>query len=135
MDAFEAIVPLVAIIFTFGIPGIVIFWYINSRHRERMRLIEKGLSPDEVKQYFQNPYYVKEKNKYSALKWGMLLAFVGLGFFISEMLMEFTDVSDGITPALLLFFAGLAFLFYYLIVSKKRNGNQVNGAKTIQAGQ
>ena len=76
-SAIGEMVPIFAIIFTFGIPGIIIFWYINARHRERMRLIEKGLSAEEIKKYFQNVYY-RGKNPYSALKWGILLAFVGL---------------------------------------------------------
>lgn len=117
----EDLIPLVAIIFVFGIPGIIIFWAIHARHREKMRLIEKGLTPDEIKQYFSG-LYKGEKNPYAALKWGMLLAFLGLGFFLSEILVETTDASDSITPAFLLFFAGLAFLIYYFIVSKRRNG-------------
>jgi uncharacterized protein DUF6249 len=112
-------IPIFAIIFTFGIPGIIIFWYINARHRERMRLIEKGLSAEEIKKYFQNVYY-RGKNPYSALKWGILLASIGLGFVLSEILNETTEMSDSITPAILLLFAGLGFLIYYLIVSKKK---------------
>ena len=27
-NAFEAIVPIVAIVMTFGIPGIILFWYL-----------------------------------------------------------------------------------------------------------
>lgn len=115
----EEFIPIVAIIFTFGIPGIIIFWYINARHRERMRLIEKGLSVEEIKKYFQNVYY-KGRNPYAALKWGILLVFIGLGFVLAEILEETTDMSDSITPALLLLFAGLGFLIYYLIVSKKK---------------
>jgi hypothetical protein len=84
------------------------------------------LSPDEVKKYFSG-LNTKERNPYSALKWGMLLTFVGLGFFVSIIVTETTDVSDGITPAFLLFFAGLGFLIYYMIVSKKKlNGSNGN---------
>jgi hypothetical protein len=125
-SAFESLIPIIGIIFVFGIPGIIIFWYIHAKHRERMRLIEKGLTPEEIKQYFSG-LYKGEKKPYSALKWGMLLAFLGLGFFLSEVLIETTDVSDSVTPAFLLFFAGLAFLIYYFIVSKKRNGIASNG--------
>ena len=128
-SAIGEMVPIFAIIFTFGIPGIIIFWYINARHRERMRLIEKGLSAEEIKKYFQNVYY-RGRNPYSALKWGILLAFVGLGFVLSEILQETTDLGDGITPAVLFVFAGLGFLIYYLIVSKKKqNGVTPNNSQ------
>jgi hypothetical protein len=128
-SAFEALIPIIGIIFTFGIPGIIIFWYINARHRERMRLIEKGLSPEEIKQYFSN-VYTKDKNPYSALKWGILLVFIGLGFVLAQILEETTEMSDSITPALLLLFAGLGFLTYYLIVSKKKqNGITPNNSQ------
>ena len=50
--AIESFIPVVAIVFTFGIPGIIIFWWLYTKHRERMRLIEKGLTPEEVKAYF-----------------------------------------------------------------------------------
>ena len=40
--AIESFIPVVAIVFTFGIPGIIIFWWLYTKHRERMRLIEKG---------------------------------------------------------------------------------------------
>lgn len=113
-------IPIIAIIFTFGIPGVIIFWYINARHRERMRLIEKGLSPEEIKQYFSN---VNRRSPYSALKWGMLLAFVGLGFFISELLVQNVHMPDSVRPASILFFAGIGFLVYYMMVRNK----QLNG--------
>ena len=128
-SAIGEMIPIFAIIFTFGIPGIIIFWYINARHRERMRLIEKGLSVEEIKKYFQN-VYSKGRNPYAALKWGILLVFIGLGFVLAHILEETTDMSDSITPALLLLFAGLGFLTYYLIVSKKkRNGLTPNNSQ------
>lgn len=117
-SAIESLIPVIAIIFLFGIPGIIVFWYINARHRERMRLIEKGLTAAEIKEYFSN-IYVKGKNQYSALKWGMLLVFIGIGLFLSIVIEETTEIGDSLTPAFLLLFAGAGFLIYYLIVRKK----------------
>ncbi len=51
MTFFEGLIPLFAIIFTFGIPGILIFFWQYSKHREKMRLIEKGLTAEEAKLY------------------------------------------------------------------------------------
>ena len=50
----EDLIPIFGIIFTFGIPGLIILSYIYIKHRERMRLIEKGLTPDEIKNYFSS---------------------------------------------------------------------------------
>lgn len=120
MDFFEAIVPLFGIIFTFGIPGILIFWYLYIKHREKMRMIEKGLTPEEIKAYYKevkNPG--KPKNPYSSLKWGILFLFVGLGVFISNILYEFYDFDEGVGFGLIVTFAGLGLLIYYGIISAK----------------
>jgi hypothetical protein len=121
-DLAETFVPIIAIIFTFGIPGIIIFWAINSKHRERMKLIERGLTPEEVKEYFRDADK-KPRSPYSTLKWGLLFLFLGVGFILSNILEYTMDISDEITPALLLFFGGAGFITYYLIVKSKTNGS------------
>jgi len=121
-DFAEAFVPVVAIIFTFGIPGIIIFWAINSKHRERMKLIERGLTPEEVRDYFRDADK-KPRSPFSTLKWGLLFLFLGVGFLLSNILEYTMDLSDEITPALLLFFGGAGFITYYLIVKSKTNGS------------
>lgn len=130
-DFAEAFVPVIAIIFTFGIPGIIIFWAINSKHRERMKLIERGLTPEEVREYFKDADK-KPKNPFSTLKWGLLFLFLGVGFLISNILEYTMDVSDEITPALLLLFGGAGFITYYLIVKSKTNGTAGNIASDSQ---
>ncbi len=130
-DFAEAFVPVIAIIFTFGIPGIIIFWAINSKHRERMKLIERGLTPEEVREYFKDSDK-KPKNPFSTLKWGLLFLFLGVGFLISNILEYTMDVSDEITPALLLLFGGAGFITYYLIVKSKTNGTAGNIASDSQ---
>jgi hypothetical protein len=118
----EAIVPLFGIIFTFGIPGLIIFWYLYIRHRERMRLIEKGLTPDEVKKYFSDKV-TKPKNPYSTLKFGILFTFVGLGFAVSNILEEAYDMGEGVTFGIILFMGGMGLLIYYMLIKNKINGN------------
>jgi hypothetical protein len=120
MDFFEAIIPLFGIIFTFGIPGILIFWYLYIKHREKMRMIEKGLTPEEIKAYykdFKNPR--KPKNPYSALKWGILFLFVGMGLLVANIMYEFYDFDEGVGFGLVITFAGLGLLVYYGIISSK----------------
>ncbi|MEO8447148.1 MAG: DUF6249 domain-containing protein [bacterium] len=116
--AFESLIPMVAIVFTFGIPGIIIFWWLYTKHRERMRLIEKGLTPEEVKAYFSD-VDKRPTNKYSSLKWGILLTFLGIGIFLANLLEGLYDLEEGTTMGIIVLCAGLGFLVYYAVVSAK----------------
>ena len=114
MSIGETLIPVIAIIFTFGIPGIIIFWYLYSRHRERMRLIEKGLPPEEVKRYFAGVEKVNRGN-YSALKWGIIFTALGLGIFLGNFLEQALDLDEGVTFGIVIVLLGLGFLVYYFI--------------------
>lgn len=126
MHGLEALIPLVAIIFTFGIPGIIVFWWLYTKHRERMRLIEKGLTPEEVKAYFSD-VEKKPTNKYSSLKWGILLTFLGIGIFVANLLEDIYEIEEGVMGGMIILCTGLGFLVYYAIVSAKTK-NQTTGA-------
>ncbi len=126
-DFFAPLIPIVAIVFTFGIPGVIIFWAIQSKHRERMKLIEKGLTPEEVRAYFKDADK-KPKSPYSTLKWGILFLFLGMGFFLANILEYSLEIGEDLLPALLLFFGGAAFIVYYLIVKSKTNGASANAS-------
>jgi Domain of unknown function (DUF6249) len=114
----ESFIPVVAIIFTFGIPGIIIFWWLYTKHRERMRLIEKGLTPDEVKAYFADTN-TKPRNPYSSLKWGILLTFLGIGIFLANLFEGLYEIEDGVMMGIIVLSAGLGFLVYYTVVNAK----------------
>jgi hypothetical protein len=111
----EGMIPIFGIIFTFGIPGIIIFWVIYTKHRERMRLIEKGLSPEDVKNYFAGPEK-KYHGPSGSLKWGILFLFLGAGIFIANVLEQKFDFNDGVTFGVILLFVGAGFVTYYLLV-------------------
>ncbi|HAY34393.1 MAG TPA: DUF6249 domain-containing protein [Ignavibacteria bacterium] len=113
----EEFIPVVAIVFTFGIPGIILFWWIYTKHREKMRLIEKGLSPEEVKAYFAEN--TKPKNPYSSLKFGLILLFFGIGIFLANVAESIYDVEEGVMMGIIVTFIGLGFLIYFLVVSSK----------------
>jgi len=119
---FENLVPLFAIVFTFGIPVLIIFWAIYTKHRERMRLIEKGVTTEDARKYF-NESEKRPRNRFSALKWGILFVFLGAGIFLSNILSQFYDFGDGILFGLVILFLGLGFLIYYLIISKSLKNN------------
>lgn len=128
MYGLEALIPLAAIVFTFGIPGILIFWWLYTKHREKMRLIEKGLPPEEVKAYFADSNS-KPKNPYSSLKWGVLLTFLGVGIFVANLIEGMYDVEEGVVMGIVILSAGLGFLVYYSIVSSKIKNQTIEGPK------
>ena len=130
MGGVEALIPMVAIVFTFGIPGVIIFWWLYTKHRERMRLIEKGLTPEEVKAYFTETNN-KPRNPYSSLKWGILLTFLGIGIFVANLFEGIYDLEEGVMMGIIVLFAGIGFLVYYGVVSSKLK-NQISGSTNIQ---
>lgn len=130
MGGVEALIPMIAIVFTFGIPGVLIFWWLYTKHRERMRLIEKGLTPEEVKAYFSETN-TKPKNPYSSLKWGILLTFLGIGIFLANLFEGMYDLEEGVMMGIIVLSSGIGFLVYYAVVSSKLK-NQASGPANIQ---
>jgi hypothetical protein len=124
-DFLGNLIPLFGVIFTFGVPGIIIFWYLHNRHIERMKLIDKGLTSDEVREYYKGFNARSGPNPYSALKWGILFTMVGLGIFIG-ILLEAAGFTDSLVPVMILLFAGLGFLIYYGVLSSKRKKENEN---------
>jgi Na+/melibiose symporter-like transporter len=125
MQGPEALIPIFGIIFTFGIPGVIVFWWLYTRHRERMRLIEKGLTPDEVKSYFANTNTnTKPRNPFSALKWGILITSLGFGIFIANLLEDKYNMGDGMTTGLVFIFAGAGFILYYALIKNRIKDNE-----------
>jgi hypothetical protein len=126
----EQTIPIFGIIFTFGIPGLIIFWALYAKHRERMRLIEKGLTPDEVKNYYKDAdRQPRPRNPFGALRWGILLLFFGAGIFVANVLEQKLDFNDGISFGVIMLFIGAGFLTYYLIVKGKLENGEKNTEK------
>lgn len=103
---------IVLIIFSaiFGI----IFVVFSARNRERMAMIEKGVSPKD----FMTERSGKP-NAYGILKWGLLLVGIGLGLFIGSLLETYTEIQE--EPAYFaaaLFFGGLGLVLAFLISKK-----------------
>ena len=127
-DFIEGLIPLTAIIFTFGIPGVIIFWYIYIRHKERTKLMDMGLSPQEAKEYFRESER-RPKNPYSSLKWGILMTMIGIGLFIGIILDEM-GFKDSLTGVMVLLFGGIGFLIYYFVVRNKLSNGTLSNSQT-----
>lgn len=91
----------------------ILYTFINTRHKERMTLIESGRDAT-LFSGRETPKY------YRALKWGLTLMFLGVGFGIG-IYFDVTRHHDGPLMAAPLSIAagGAGLLTYYLIVQDK----------------
>jgi len=104
----EILIVLIIFAAIFG----VVFVLVTARNRERMSMIEKGISPKD----FMKP---NKPNVYGILKWALLLVGVGLGLFIGSLLETYTGIPE--EPAYFaaaLFFGGLGLAAAFLIAKK-----------------
>ena len=88
-----------------------------ARHRERLAMIEKGISLAEL----EGDLKARARTVYplSSLKWGLLAGFVGIGLFLADWMDHSLDVGDSVYFASMLVFGGLALVIFYFIASKK----------------
>jgi len=117
MGAEELWVPIIAIIFTFGTTFGIVFYYLHTRNRQRLAMLEKGVDP---KSFYPKP----TTNRYSSLKWALLMIGVGLGFLFGGILSDFTGDEEPIFFAMILLFGGLGLLTYFFIAKNDKSGDQ-----------
>lgn len=109
MEAENVWVPIIAIISTFGTTFGLIFYYLHTRNKQRLTMLEKGVDP---KTFCPRP----TANKYSSLKWSLLLIGVAIGLFFAAVLDSSTDLAEGAQFAMVLLFGGLGLLVYFFII-------------------
>jgi hypothetical protein len=97
--------------------GIVMIVYVSTRHKERMTMITKGLTLDEIKAY--QTQYPGQNNPLTSMKWGILFIFTGLAVLIGNFLHEKYYVDDSVIVGMVCIFAGVALMLFYGIAAKK----------------
>ena len=102
---------ILAIIGVFGGGFGVMYLFFTTRHRERMALIEKGLSAD---------LFTKGDKTQSALKWGMVIIGIGLGLFAGYILETYMGMPEPLPYfAMIGLFGGGALVAYYKMFKDK----------------
>jgi purine-cytosine permease-like protein len=101
-------IPIVFILVT----GIIIATYFYFRSRERQILIDKGLSAEDIKQFFES-----KKDPFRLFKIGIICVAFGIGLGLGLMLQEYTT-NDFWIPFLLFTFTGIGFIAANLISNK-----------------
>jgi hypothetical protein len=112
MEAESVLVPIVAIIFTFGTMFGLVFYYLHTRNKQRLAMLEKGVDP---KTFYPKP----TANKYASLKWSLLLIGVAIGLFFASLIEKSSDLGEGAQFAMVLLFGGLGLLTYFFIIKDK----------------
>lgn len=110
----EILIP----IFMFGGIAAVLWKYFDTRHRERMTIIEKGLVNEDLKHLYTRSGW--KTNPYSSLKYGMLAAFIGVGVLVSAFMSHmFYNNEDQFTTGIVFLFGGLGLIAFYSIARKR----------------
>jgi len=96
----------------------VIFWkYYDTRNRERMGIIDKGLDPVAYKELLSRQR--SNADPLPNLKWGLLATFMGIGLLIGLWYDSAYGTDGEFIPAYMLICGGAALIFYYFIASEK----------------
>lgn len=113
-------VPIIAIICTVGLP-VIAGWilglqWIRSRHAERIGLINQGIIPPDSPKKKSNP------NQLVSLRNGIVLIALGIGIMVGFLCSEYLVIGRGnefwMTGASVVFFLGVGYLVYFLIVQR-----------------
>ena len=107
-DVIAVTIPIIGIIAT-ALVLITAFYY---KSREKQLLIEKGLSADQIREFFESK---KDPNR--LLKFGIIIFAFGLGLGLGIMLEDYTSKEYWI-PLLLFTFTGLGFVVSSLVSRK-----------------
>jgi uncharacterized membrane protein YkgB len=94
--------------------GLIFVTYFYFRSRERQMLIEKGLSGEEIKQFFQ-----KKKDYFILLKIGVIAIFFGVGLGIGMLSGDEAAREIWVAPSIFVF-TGLGFVIANIMGNKMR---------------
>lgn len=105
-------IPIIGLLVT----GLVLVTYFFLRSRERQLLIEKGLSADQINQFFDNKNKSK-KDHFILAKIGIIAIAFGFGLGLGMMLEDATS-KDYWVPFTLFTLTGIGFVAASLVARK-----------------
>ncbi|MCX6139866.1 MAG: hypothetical protein NTX15_03395 [Candidatus Kapabacteria bacterium] len=112
-DIIGVMIPIIAIIGAF----FVVWRNIDSKKALRMAMIEKGMDPSLLIDRAD-----ESSRKYGALRFGMLLAGIGLGLLVAFLIVSSSVIDGNYIPLVFisnaLLFGGLGLIGYHLIANK-----------------
>ena len=105
----EGVVAVFIPIVMFLVIGLILVTYFYFRSRERQMLIDKGLSADQIKEFFD-----RKKDSLNLLKIGIIVFFFGLGIGFGMMLKDYSGKEYWI-PFSLFVLTGIGFVVANLV--------------------
>ncbi|MCX6135873.1 MAG: hypothetical protein NTV54_00030 [Ignavibacteriales bacterium] len=110
------ILGVVMLIILVIMSGVVLWKYLDARHKQRMAMIEKGSDVF----YAEGTAARKSPgDQLVVLKWGMLIAFVGIGLFVGRYLQYAWGMDEKAIIASMLTSGGIALVLFYFIAAAK----------------
>jgi hypothetical protein len=120
------IVPVIAIVFSLGLPGFIVWIIVSRRHMERVELIKQGVNPD------GNTLKISLPGD-KALGWGLVFLAVGLSGVVSIWL-HYGD-EDLFFAAIASTAVGVALLIYYRLTAEQRKRAREIQEKMLESGK
>jgi len=106
------LIPIFALVF---MTALIIVW-ISTRHRERMSMIEKGMSSEDIKALYMRQV---TRDPLGSLKWGILLLMGGAAALLANFMHDRFGMDEGAGVGMVVLGVGVGLVVYYLIASKK----------------
>lgn len=110
----EIFIPIVLFLVT----GLTIVTWIYFRSKEKQLMIEKGLSYEQMMEFFKT-----KRDPYMMLKAGIVIFCFGIGLGVGLLIERFTDVEEWV-PFLIISGTGLGFILAFLVTRKLENGKK-----------
>ena len=104
-------IPIVMLV----VIGIILVSYFHLKSKERQMLIEKGLSAEEIKQFFE-----QKSDGLTLMKIGVISIFFGIGLGIG-MLSGPEETRELVTPFSIFIATGVGFVVANLLAQKLKN--------------
>ena len=114
MRSEEVMIPITMFM---SVAAVLIIWLI-TRHRERVTMIEKGLTSDEIKAMYHREI---RRDPFTSLKWGILFVLAGVAIVLGNFLHSQYNTDEGVIIGLICLFVGIGLVLFYSIASKKLN--------------
>lgn len=105
-------------IFLFSGIAFVLWKFIDSRHKERIAILEKGMVSEDLKYLYTGSNI--RNNPLSAMKYGLLAIFIGAGILVSAFASQFFQgIEEQVTAGIIFVFGGTGLITFYLIANKR----------------
>ncbi len=114
MQPHEVAIPIMFFI----VLGTIWVVWLFARHRERMTMVEKGMSSEDMKALYAKQIH---HDPLSSLKWGLLFVLAGVAIMLGNFLHYHYGVDEGAIVGMVILFVGIGLVAFYSIAAKKMN--------------